>query len=62
MAMCFRDKTYCAAECANAACSRQFTKAEQEAAERWWGGPGAPVSWADMSVGCADYQPVEQNP
>jgi len=56
--MSFRDMTFCGAECATLTCPRQFDEQQQAAAQRWWGGPGAPVAWADMSDGCEDYHPI----
>jgi len=54
----FRDKTFCAAACENADCHRNVTPEVEAAAERWWGGPGAPMAMADFSGRCADYLPA----
>lgn len=55
--ICFRDKTFCSADCVNTDCHRNFTLDQKAAAERWWGRPGAPVAFANFSEGCADFQP-----
>lgn len=57
--MCFRDMTFCIAECANTNCPRKYTDKVQRFAEIWWGSKDAPISLGDMSEGCKDYQPVE---
>lgn len=44
--MCFKDMTFCPfwRDCANAeGCDRKLTPQVYEAAERWWGGPEAPI-------------------
>lgn len=46
--MCFRDKVFCNAKEHRPECDRRWTPELQEAADRWWGGPGAPVAFADM--------------
>lgn len=50
--MCFRDRTFCGAQCFNAECDRRLTPEVTEAAERWWGKPGAPIAMADLSARC----------
>jgi hypothetical protein len=56
--MNFRDMTFCAADCLTLDCPRQFDERQKAAAQRWWGGPGAPVAFANMSNGCDDYLPT----
>lgn len=43
--ICFRDRSYCAGLCAgyDQACDRLLTDDIRAAAERWWGGPSAPI-------------------
>lgn len=58
--ICFRDRTFCEAPCLNAICDRNFYLPEQksqiqEAANRWWGEPGAPICVGDLSAGCSDF-------
>lgn len=54
--ICYKDKTFCAADCMTLDCHRQFTPAEAEQARAWWGGDNPPVAFADFSLGCPDYQ------
>jgi hypothetical protein len=63
MALCYRDRTWCSAsnQCATEDCSRKITPEVQEAAERWWGGPGAPFSLNNFSKGCNSYVPTTQD-
>lgn len=44
--MCYRDREFCAAEdCAKfASCPSALTDAVRDAAEKWWGGPDAPIA------------------
>ena len=58
--ICFRDQSYCAAgdRCQTTPCGRRFTAEDQAAAERWWGGPDAPVAFADYHATCEDYSPA----
>ena len=45
--MCYRDRTYCTfwKECKlGPECSRALTSEVEEAAHKWWGGEGAPIS------------------
>jgi hypothetical protein len=44
--ICFRDRSYCAGLCAGCdqACDRLLTDNVRAAAERWWGGPDAPIA------------------
>ena len=44
--MNYRDMTFCTGDgCAKFDdCPRALTEKEQAAAERWWGGPGAPIA------------------
>lgn len=50
--LCFRDMTFCEAECDTVDCHRRFTPDQEAAAERWWGKPGAPVALSDFSTSC----------
>jgi hypothetical protein len=55
--MSFRGMTFCRADCANKECHRQFDAEQKEAANKWWGGDGAPVAFGDMSSQCETYKP-----
>lgn len=57
--ICFRDMAFCSAPCSNHACPRKLTERLMLQAREWWGGPDAPIAWADMSEGCPDLIPVE---
>jgi hypothetical protein len=57
--ICFRDRQFCASDCVNSDCYRNFSDEQKAAAEKWWGGPDAPIDLADLSDGCADYKPGE---
>lgn len=56
--ICFRDMSFCSAECGNASCRRNFTDEQAKAAREWWGGPDAPVAFSDFSDGCEDFIPA----
>lgn len=53
--LCFRDMTFCSGPCATKECPRQFDAAQQAAADRWWGEPGAPVAFSDFRKECPQY-------
>ena len=53
--ICFQDRTFCDAECAAKDCSRMLTDGVIAAAERWWGGPDAPICISDMSDTCEKF-------
>lgn len=58
--LCYRDMTFCSADCATKNCPRQFTDKERERSKLWWGdGPGeVPVAFSDFSEHCEMYQPI----
>lgn len=58
--MCFRDMTFCSAECRTTDCKRNFTLEMAEAAVKWWGREDAPVAFSDFSGNCPDYNPTER--
>lgn len=59
--ICYRDMTFCSAECATLDCPSQFTDEHREKAQRWWGdGPGGPpVAFADFSGHCDKFSPPQ---
>lgn len=57
--MAFRDMAFCSAACANLDCPRQFTAEQSKAAEKWWGGQGAPVAFSDFSARCGEHVPPD---
>lgn len=54
--ICYRDMTFCSAQCATKDCKRQFDAAQKAAAKKWWGGDGAPVAFSDFSNTCPLYE------
>lgn len=42
--ICYRDRTWCGSPNCKDKCGRQFTKADEAAAIRWWGGTDFPIS------------------
>ena len=56
--ICFRDMTYCTANCATVSCHRHKVN---EAKDRKWSGSKLdflPTAWSDFSNGCPEYKPV----
>lgn len=51
----YKDQTWCASDCANTACFRNFTPDERARAIRWWGGEDFPMAQADFRATCDDY-------
>ena len=58
--MCYRDRTYCVAECSTKECNSKYTEQVQADAEQWWGSPSAPICISDLSSGCPAYQPKQE--
>jgi hypothetical protein len=52
--ICYRDRQYCTAACANDQCSLMLTEAVKEAAIR----AELPVSIGNRSKGCELYRPI----
>ena len=59
--ICYRDMTFCTADCANDACGLKFTEQVSQDAIVWWGGEAAPIALADRSPFCEDYIPEDSN-
>lgn len=57
--MCYKDRTFCSAKCANKACFRYFDEVTQEAANKWWGSDTPPIAFCDFSKGCEAFAPRE---
>lgn len=53
----FLGRSFCSAACRTTDCPRNFTPELQRRAEEWWGGPDAPVAYADFHKNCALYLP-----
>jgi hypothetical protein len=58
--ICFQDRTFCIADCANEECRNKLTEKVTAAAEEWWGKQGAPISTWDCSQYCPDYVEIKQ--
>ena len=57
--ICYKDMTFCLAECANDKCSRKYTKEVVASAAKWWGSDEAPIAVQDMSTNCNEYIEVK---
>lgn len=59
--ICYKDRTFCASDCTNSECWRNFGPDQGAAAKRWAATFGRkdnpPVSLADFSEKCEDYIP-----
>ena len=54
--ICYRDMTFCNAECGNTECRRNFTEELREDAIKWWGNENFPVAKADFKTGCLNFK------
>lgn len=54
--ICYKDKTFCASDCVNTECHRNWTQEKQDAAIAWWGSDKPPVAFSDLSKTCPDYK------
>lgn len=54
--ICYRDRTYCTAACANDQCSLKLTEAVREGARK----AKLPISMGDRSKGCKIFKPLEK--
>ena len=55
--ICYKDMTFCNAECDNTRCDRMLTPEVWASAAKWWGSDDAPVAIADFSNICDVYHP-----
>ncbi|MHC5011187.1 MAG: hypothetical protein ACYTG6_09585 [Planctomycetota bacterium] len=55
----FRDMTFCTNPDCKCSPGRRLTDEVKAAAERWWGGPGAPIACADLCKGEAREEEPE---
>jgi hypothetical protein len=60
--ICYKDMTFCNAECANDKCFRKYTKEVVANAAKWWGSDEAPIAVQDMSTNCPVYIPKKVSP
>lgn len=56
--ICYKDMTFCSAECRNYNCPRNYTDDIHQAAREWWGGDhdDMPVAFSDFSDTCEEYE------
>lgn len=56
--LCYRDMTFCEAQCATHDCPRQWTDKHSQNARKWWAHDpdNAPVAFADFSETCPDFK------
>lgn len=56
--MTYKDQTFCASDCTNTKCFRNFSEEQREGARLWWKGmPGeALIAFSDFSKGCKEYK------
>ena len=52
MALCYKDRTFCASDCMVSDCWRYFGPEQSEGARRWWSHDpdNAPIAWHEPSV------------
>ena len=55
--ICYRDKTFCSASCANRDCTIRLTPEVYKAAKKWWGKASgdAPIAFTDYSKTCPAF-------
>lgn len=55
--ICYLDRAFCSAACANHNCPRHFTDEIQLAAREWWSHDPdhAPIAFSDFSKDCEEY-------
>ena len=53
--ICYKDMTFCNAECDNKDCHRALTDEVWANAARWWGSDDAPVAVSDFSKNCTIF-------
>lgn len=60
---CYRDMTFCKAECDNKDCHRLLTPEVWASAAKWWGSDeGVRVAVSDFSPRCPVYIPKKVSP
>ena len=58
--LCFKDITFCEAECGNTNCDRRLTDEVQQQAIKWWGNEQAPIAVSDFSGDCDKFEMINQ--
>lgn len=56
--ICYLDRAFCSAACANYTCPRNYTDDVRLAAREWWDHDpdNAPIALADFSKYCGEYK------
>ena len=54
---CYRDMTFCIANC-RTTCPIKLTPQVEEAAAKWWGSSDAPIALTDYSPSCKEFTPM----
>lgn len=54
-------RAFCTAKCLTLDCPRNVTPEVEAAAEKWWGGPGAPFNFMPLHETCEVYQPAPED-
>jgi hypothetical protein len=57
--LCYRDMTFCINPNCTCGAGRKLTPEIERAAEKWWGGKGAPIATADL---CKMGDPAPERP
>lgn len=60
--MCYKDMTFCAANCATVECRRNLTPEVKSGAREWWSHDpkNAPIALSDFSKDCEGYVEVTE--
>jgi hypothetical protein len=58
--ICYKDMTFCIADCANKKCHIKYTDQVVKDAAKWWGNGNAPIAIADRSKGCSEFKPRKE--
>lgn len=53
--LCYRDMTFCIANC-RTICPIKLIPQVEEAAAKWWGSSDAPIAVSDYSATCQEYK------
>lgn len=53
-------RAFCTAKCLTLDCPRNVTPEVQAAAEKWWGGPDAPMTFMSLYKTCDAHHPAPE--
>lgn len=57
--MGYKDQTWCASDCVNTKCFRNFTATDRADAVKWWGDENFPITVSDYKPMCDFYKAPE---